>query len=137
MVTNYHFEWTEGISVHESHIDYQHQKLLAQVNKLIEGTLHKFDVKVLQEAIYFFDQYIREHFSYEEKYMIGMNYSEIEKHLALHQEFVKQYDLFKRRVDESSTPEVLLEMETYIGNWWLNHIGKEDKKYDEYSKNTK
>ena len=125
----YKFKWTKAISVNETVIDLQHQKLLAQVNELIDATLKKFDRMVLIKAVKFFDAYIKEHFTYEENYMRKMDYPEIKKHLEMHKDFIEHYELFKKEIETRSNPDTLFEMETYIGNWWLNHIGKEDKKY--------
>ena len=125
----YQFTWTKDITVNEPVIDLQHQRLLAQVNKLIGATLIKFDNAVLSEAVKFFDEYIKEHFLYEENYMRSMGYPEIENHLAEHKNFIDQYHSFKKDISEDFSHNTLFEMETYIGNWWLQHIGKEDKKY--------
>ena len=83
----YKFKWTKAISVNETVIDLQHQKLLAQVNELIDATLKKFDRMVLIKAVKFFDAYIKEHFTYEENYMRKMDYPEIKKHLEMHKDF--------------------------------------------------
>jgi hemerythrin-like metal-binding protein len=135
MAEIYQFKWTKEISVHEAVIDLQHQRLLEQVNKLIDATLTKFDMEVLTQAVNFFDDYIKEHFRYEENYMLSVGYPEIGKHLEMHRDFIEHYGLFKKEVDVRGSPETLLKMETYIGNWWLNHIGKEDKKYAIYADN--
>lgn len=129
MIAQYKFEWTKDISVNEGTIDLQHQKLLLQVNKLIEATLNKVDETVLAEAVKFLETYIREHFQYEEQYMKSINFPEIAEHIELHKNFIDHYVLFKDRIADENKLGVLLEMETYMGNWWLTHIGKEDKKY--------
>lgn len=129
MAEIYQFKWTKEISVHEAVIDLQHQRLLDQVNKLIDATLNKFDYDVLAEAVKFFDDYINEHFHYEENYMKSMRYPAIGSHLEMHKDFIDHYNSFKKEIDVRGNPKTLFEMETYIGNWWLNHIGIEDKKY--------
>jgi hemerythrin-like metal-binding protein len=124
------FQWTKNISVGNDTIDAQHQRLLAQVNKIIDAVALGSNSKELQEVISFFDEYIKEHFSYEEAYMKSINYPEIEEHRKKHYEFITNYNKFKEEFNQNFDKEKLtMEIEVYIGNWWIDHIGKEDKKY--------
>lgn len=128
---SFNFEWKPEFSVHESVIDIQHKKLLSQVNKIISVILDGADTKDVQEAVSFFDEYINTHLSYEENYMIKNNYPDFHHHKGEHDDFREKYNLFKDKL-KAGVPasELILEMETYVGHWWLHHIAEEDKKYD-------
>jgi hemerythrin-like metal-binding protein len=132
----YLFEWTPEISVNNAIIDGQHQRLLGQVNTLISYVVSdKFDA-VVTDAVVFLDKYINEHFVYEEQYMMEYKFPEIEAHKILHADFIFHYKKFKERMNAGVSRETLaMEIEQYIGNWWLEHIAKEDKKYADYIKN--
>ena len=125
-----HFEWTKEISVDNEVIDGQHKRLLDQINKILDEIVSGVDHVKVKEAIEFLDKYIQEHFTYEENYMMSINYPHLEEHKKFHYEFIQKYykfkEDFKTGVDNKA---LLVEIEGYIGNWWLNHIGKEDKKY--------
>ncbi|MFA5792167.1 MAG: hemerythrin family protein [Candidatus Paceibacterota bacterium] len=130
------FEWKPELSVGESVIDGQHQKLLSQVNKIISTILSGVETKDLEDAINFFDSYIKEHFMYEERYMVQNNYPNFEEHLLFHKDFIEKYLSFKKDLNDRVPAEkLIMEVEAYIGNWWLNHIAIEDKKYDLFISN--
>ncbi|MFA5095159.1 MAG: hemerythrin family protein [Candidatus Paceibacterota bacterium] len=124
------FEWEENMSVGEETIDSQHKKLLAQVNKIINALAFGVHSKELEEVIKFFDEYIKEHFAYEEGYMSKIGYPKIEEHKKLHHNFFENYIKFKKEFEQNLNKDILAaDIERYIGDWWLEHIGKEDKKY--------
>jgi len=125
------FEWTQEMSVGNEVIDGQHQRLLAQINKIlgeiVGGDLHS----EVDDALHFLDGYIRDHFSYEEEYMTKINYPHLEEHKVKHHEFIKKYYEFKEEYSKGASKDRLIsDIESYIGEWWVNHIGKEDKKYE-------
>jgi len=122
------------MSVDETHIDEQHQRLLAQVNKIIDTMiLGGVNSKEVSEAIGFFDRYIKEHFSYEEDYMEKHHYPEIEAHKEKHHGFADKYLAFKEKVNGGAKlNDLIMEIENYLGQWWVEHIGKEDKKYHDF-----
>ncbi len=134
----YLFEWTPEISVGDAIIDTQHQKLLGQVNTLLSYIVAEKDDELVFNAVSFLDKYIIEHFQYEEKYMAGHKFPEIEAHKKLHKDFGGHYSFFKKQLDANVSPETLaLEIEQYIGEWWLTHIAVEDHKYAEFIKTHK
>jgi hemerythrin len=116
--------------VGEDHLDNQHKKLLAQVNKVIEAMVFGATSKEVSEAISFFDEYITEHFSDEEDYMRKHNYPNLKEHQEKHQDFIKSYFSFKEKLKSGVEPrELIMDIETFLGQWWITHIGKEDRKY--------
>ena len=134
----YLFEWTPAISVYNKTIDGQHQRLLGQVNTLLSYIIAEKDPQIVNDAVSFLDQYIKEHFSYEEIYMRENNYPDIDAHMKLHGEFINNYKRFKEKLNAGVSKDSLaLEIEQYIGNWWLTHIAVEDHKYAEFIRNKK
>jgi hemerythrin len=127
------FVWTKDLSVGEDHIDEQHKRLLSQVNKIIHIMTFGATSKEITETLYFFDEYINEHFIYEEDYMKKNKYPYIDEHKKKHKDFIKSYLLFKKQLYGGVKPErLIMDIETYLGQWWINHIGKEDKKYHDF-----
>jgi len=50
----------------------------------------------------------------------------------------KKYNDFENRFNENGySLEMLQEVETFLGDWWVKHIGQEDKKYADYIRETK
>lgn len=127
-----HFEWTPDMSVGEATIDAQHQKLLTQLNVVIDAMMYGSASHEVASALDFFKQYVDEHLAYEEAYMAKRGYSHIEEHEKKHQEFRATYQSFKDKLQNGITPEdLLMQMEVYLGDWWTGHILHEDKKYYE------
>jgi len=126
----YLFEWTPAISVGDETIDKQHQKLLNELNVLLSNLFAGSSDKIINEAVSFLSEYIDGHLAYEEKYMEEHKYPEIDFHKSLHRGFMDQYEVFKKRLAAgASKKELILEIEEYIGSWWIHHISIEDKKY--------
>ena len=93
----------------------------------------------VSEAVRFFDEYVNEHFAYEEKYMKEHDYPDFNEHKKRHKDFIKRNIDFKKKLKSGAEPrELILDIETYIGQWWIKHIGKEDQKYHDFidSKNS-
>jgi hemerythrin-like metal-binding protein len=125
-----HFEWAQDMSVGEATIDAQHQKLLKQVNAVIDAMAFGATSTQVTDALGFFEQYIDEHLSYEEQYMQERNFGDFDHHVALHQSFRDKYADFKAKLASGQTPnDVLIDIEEFLGGWWVDHIGHEDHKY--------
>jgi len=125
-----HFEWTESMSVGEIVIDAKHQKLLAQLNKVIDAMVFGAASIEVAEALGFFEHYVSGHLAYEEAYMQRRGYNDIVEHKKKHQKFRDTYADFKKKLDSGATStNTLVEMEGFLGQWWIEHIGHEDQKY--------
>jgi hemerythrin len=131
-MANY-FTWTVSMSVGENDIDKQHQRLLSQVNKIEEAMSFGATSKEVAEAVDFFDQYTKEHFDYEEAYMQKYKFPYLAEHKKEHQHFIQQNAIFREKLKEGADPrELIFDVDTYIGQWWLKHIGKADKQYHDF-----
>jgi len=131
------FEWTPEISVNDEVIDNQHKKLLRKINELLGAVSEGKGSEVIEDAINFLGDYIEEHLKYEEKYMEEHSFPELKEHKEIHNQFVKKYKEFKEKFKENNSSESLfLEIETFLGDWWLNHISVDDKKYAVFIKET-
>lgn len=125
------------MSVGENHIDSQHEKLLSQLNKIIYVISFGSTYKEVTEALSFFDEYVKEHFAYEENYMERHGYPKLHEHKRRHKDFVSNYLSFKKKLKSGVEPrELIVEIKTYLGQWWIKHISKEDQMYHIFIKNT-
>ncbi|MFZ1626333.1 MAG: bacteriohemerythrin [Candidatus Moraniibacteriota bacterium] len=128
--------WTAELSVGDTAIDAQHQGLFQTTSRLLETIIDGVpDSEKIQEVIAFLDEYIATHFAFEESYMYSYGYPETEEHKMLHQNFTEQYTQLKKKIDIiKPTTTSLLNLENFLGQWLVHHIGKEDKKYHQYIK---
>ncbi|OGD66698.1 hypothetical protein A2442_00225 [Candidatus Campbellbacteria bacterium RIFOXYC2_FULL_35_25] len=132
------FEWTPSMSVGNKIIDEQHKKLLEKINELLTSIEEEQENEVIGKIISFLGDYINEHLRYEEKYMAENFYPDLKDHRRIHGYFVEKYNDFENRFNENGySLEMLQEVETFLGDWWVKHIGQEDKKYADYIRETK
>ncbi len=151
LVKGKEFIWKPEMSVYETHIDQQHQKLLKQINLLMRSLSSEFNpqssetLKSLRQTLHFLYTYILEHFSYEEDYMKKYAYPQLEVHKDVHLEFVK---FFKELEQEFQTKiytplkpgeflitriqELIVKCKNFLGDWLVNHIVGMDHDYAEY-----
>lgn len=137
-------EWQPAMSVGEATIDSQHKTLLDQFNKLVKELSSGIDLRPVREILHFLNEYIDKHFSYEEKYMEENNYPGLETHKKIHQGFVKFFQDFNKEFQSLYTSEklgfaelkkLLNKARKYLGEWFVNHILGDDRKYADYIEN--
>ncbi len=130
------FEWTQKMSVTDNTIDEQHKQLLNQLNVLLEATIERKNKETIDETVVFLSKYIEDHLKYEEEYLAKHKYPNLEEHKEAHHYFEKKYEEFKKKIKETGPSDsMLLEVESFLGKWWIEHIEHEDKKYADFIEN--
>jgi hemerythrin len=130
-----YISWSSRYSVGIKEIDDQHKALLDLINNLYHSTTgneekHRAHFReVIAQSV----SYIKNHFSFEEKYMLATNFPEYQAHNQMHKEFIlkvvaadKDFEAGKRLV--------LVNFLKFLRDWVLSHIAVEDMKYSEYFK---
>jgi hemerythrin len=127
--------WSPSFSVGVKLIDDQHKELLNLTNDLFnhcvgdEASEREYFKKVIAKAI----EYVKIHFSTEEKIMIATKFSGYREHKRQHDAFVltvvEQVNAFNE--GKSFT---LLSFTKFLKDWVLTHIAVSDKLYFEYFK---
>ena len=127
--------WSDSYSLGVKIVDDQHKGLLNFVNELFnhatgnEEEERAYFKAVINEVL----QYVKMHFSTEEKLMILNRFPGYAEHKKAHDDFklvviksVKDFD--------SGEPLVLEKFANFLKDWILNHIAKVDTQYAEYFK---
>ena len=84
------------------------------------------------------ENYIRNHFSKEEKYMKSLNYNEYEAHKSSHEKFIEEYKEISEEISSyESVDKILPSLKTFIENWVKNHFQEADKKFASFLKGDK
>ena len=124
------------MSVGESHLDEQHRQLLGEINALLSAMINNESKVIVVRTIGFLDEYITGHLADEERYMQEHNYPDFDAHKQMHEGFIRKYAELKERLAIADPDSVLIsDVQTYIGEWWMQHIAKEDRKYADYIRN--
>lgn len=125
------FQWDEKLSVNIPSIDRQHQKLISLVNQLHDAMKKGKGKEALNYILEELISYTDYHFKTEEKYFDQYGYAETERHKNEHNSFVKKVNEFNERFSQNNAI-ISLEVLTFLKNWVLQHIQKEDKKYSSF-----
>jgi len=126
-------KWSESYALGIKLIDDQHKALLDIVNDIFnhatgrEREEHEYFKDVIKQAV----DYVKFHFTTEEKIMISTKYKGYEEHKKNHEEFIIQ--VLKTAKDyESGKRLTLSKFGYFLKDWVLSHIAVMDKKYCDY-----
>jgi hemerythrin len=126
-------KWSPTFSVGINEIDEQHKELLKLTNNLFnhcvgdEESERAYFRTVINKAI----DYVKYHFSTEERIMTTVNYTGYWEHKREHDSFVLTVVDQVRAFNEGK-PFTLSAFTKYLKDWILAHIAVTDKKYAMY-----
>ena len=120
--------WSNQSSVGVQTLDAQHQQLCAIVNELHEA-MTTGQAKALTGALLRrLADYISTHFTAEETLLQNARYPALAAHRVEHRNLVRQVQDVTRRHERGEIT-VNSQLLHYLGDWLMNHIHEEDKKY--------
>ncbi|WP_022850761.1 bacteriohemerythrin [Limisalsivibrio acetivorans] len=123
------FEWTDSLITGDKIIDSQHQTLFAKVNRYFEEYEKGASHESLIETMNFLVEYVKEHFSHEEKAMNLKGYPLRKSHMESHIKLVEQLVcLYKRLINEGPSDQISMDLFCLAQDWYVGHINNHDKK---------
>lgn len=125
-------KWDNSYSIGVPVIDEQHMKLVDIINKVAEQLENKdggFDT--LLEVVTELDNYVKEHFSFEEALMQKTNYPGYDVQLKQHNALRDKLDSLNI-FDETNTEAFFKDMLQFLFRWLINHIANTDRLLGEY-----
>ena len=126
-------QWSDRLKIGIDEIDKQHKAIIDQSNKLLEARHDNKGTEQLEEIFEFLEEYIKDHFSSEEKIQKEYNYPEYEEHKKAHDNFIEKIAQFKEEYNEQDkNVTALMKLNKTILNWIIKHVKKEDQKLSEY-----
>ncbi|MGL5336666.1 MAG: hemerythrin domain-containing protein, partial [Enterovibrio sp.] len=122
--------WQDKFSVCNATLDEDNKTLLAIINETYEEIINsnKDSPLVFDKLAARFRNYLESHFSQEEKILKDAQYSQVENHIEMHNELLKQADfiLLKCQADARFYPADFFKFLRFL---WIKHITQEDSKY--------
>jgi hemerythrin len=126
-------EWSDKYRIGIPLIDEQHKKLIDMTNELYSGCLagdeaaNAYFLKTIHEAV----DYVRFHFSTEEKILERINFPGLAAHKKEHEDFVRELLQQVQAFQEGKkfVPNIFVR---YLRDWVLTHIAVSDKLYALY-----
>ena len=125
--------WIEEFSVDNTNIDTVHKSLIDIYNNLIEYVESKRNLNEFAMILSKMTDYSLVHFKKEEEYMQKMSYPELTEHRRLHKDYIYKVAMYNANLLGINPPEIK-EIINFIYIWWVDHILKIDKKYEDYKK---
>ncbi len=122
--------WSDDYSVGDSTMDFQHKKIAAMINSLIDHKNGDADEEFSAELLSEMTKYCLHHLAEEEQLLKQNAYPDFDEHIESH-------NIFRHKVVQFCTAstagvEVCPVMLAYLVDWWESHIGIEDQKYRAY-----
>ena len=110
-------------------IDTQHRQLFKAINDFQDACSSGQGKDRINSTMKFLTEYTAKHFGDEERLQQQSRYPDQPNHMKLHEEFKQLVrDLAKQQQDDKATMTVLTKLSNSLGNWFMNHIMREDKK---------
>jgi len=124
-------EWSDKWNCGEKTIDDQHEELITEIGKFINGTI---DLEDSENTIYTLNKLlnlIERHFKYEEKVQREIGYKEVNAHTRIHTELLKKSYRLKELFIEGEIDFKDL-LECMLHDVITGHLLKEDTKFFSY-----
>jgi len=129
---NIMINWNESFSVNNKEIDNQHKKLISIIEELVL-IVHTKDYNFIKikEIVDHLEDYIKEHFEYEENLMVQYSYPHLEFHVKEHNEL--RYRIHNIKVfDVNQFDEFYSDILIYLVDWLTSHIMQIDKQLGKF-----
>jgi len=122
--------WDKELELGNDLIDTQHRMLYLLAQKLDITIKSKETQHTVQRVVLEVKKYIEFHFVSEENLMLEIGYPEIEQHMLIHSELLRELDVALIQINKHSTqPADLL---SYLGKWLHAHVLHDDLKIAEH-----
>lgn len=124
--------WSAKFETGVKAIDNDHKALFDEIKQLAIVLMNESSADAIEHAITCLENYVHEHFSREETFMINAGYPKAEEHMRSHRALTRQVALLKKlNRDEAIQidPGKLVE---FLSNWLSHHIVNVDMVYVPY-----
>ena len=124
-------EWTQEYSVGNEVLDGQHQNLLEIINMFDEARKRGKGSKVMYQILNDIVGYTQEHFAFEEKMMLEMEYPGLKLHQSQHRQLLQKVERLQYEFLHEGR-RITAEASEFFNYWLTSHILKHDKEYAEH-----
>jgi hemerythrin len=122
--------WQDSLSVGIELIDSQHKQWIEHFNNAAQAVTFRQNQSQISKTLGFLMDYTVVHFTTEEKHMAQNNYPGLQEHKAMHDRLRSTLaGLVKDFEDEGVSPKLFEAIDTFLGNWLIQHIQEVDMKF--------
>lgn len=128
-------QWSNELSSGVDLIDTQHKELINRINGLLDAMKQGKGKNEVIKTVSFLSDYVVSHFGEEEKYMTAYRYPETVAHKMAHKDFINDFTrLFKGIGGGQADSVTVIQVQSRICDWLVQHICKTDKALGNYLK---
>jgi len=121
------FDWSEDLRTGIAEIDAQHRALIRQFNELIAACKEKKGSEELARFLTFLTGYVHRHFDDEEREMVRISYTGLERHRGEHEKYRRRLAELKERIlVRADADQMTADALWMAAEWFLDHIRQVD-----------
>lgn len=124
-------EWNDSFLVGVEPFDGHHKHLVDLLNRSYTELVHAAPLESCGELLEELSDYVSYHFVAEELWMMENSYPRYEKHIAEHNNYIKQLQEFQQDYRQGRA-ETSLEVFTFLRRWLVEHILTSDADYGRF-----
>ena len=124
-------KWKECYETKITSLDGEHQRLVEQINQLIEAIKERRSEAVMLSIFDELVNYTEQHFKHEEEQLETYHYPDLVTHREQHQKLTLDVCAYRNQLlagEQLSAGEVM----KFLRGWLLDHIVKSDLQYGAY-----
>lgn len=116
-------------------IDKQHSQLIEALNHILDSCAKGKGRESIRSTLIFLQDYTTKHFSDEESLQVKYSYPDYPNHKQLHESFKRTItQIIREYEDEGPTIAMVSKINLGLGDWFINHIKREDVRLAAYIK---
>lgn len=120
--------WTPSLATGVAKVDAQHKELFRQVGLLGEAMSRGQGRQEIGKILDFLGKYVVEHFAEEERCMEEYDCPAAAANKQAHAQLLSTFAALKGRFDrEGATPTLVLDIQSKLNDWLVQHIERIDK----------
>ena len=120
--------WSDDFLVGIEEIDYEHRRLVDDINKLHRELLEHVDMDRIESTLGRIHARMQAHFALEEHVMVSHDYPHYPEHKAEHERLLDEYTELMTKFERGPNLVDQEAMEGMLRRWIVDHILTSDKK---------
>lgn len=133
-----YIEWTSDLAIGVDEIDNQHKEIFRRFDSLFAACGEGRGKEEVLKLLLFLDDYVKEHFTAEERLQIRSGYPDYPAHKAAHQQFMADVERLTREFrDEGATLPLVIQTNKTLSSWLIQHIKRVDTAFAGYLREQK
>lgn len=126
-------QWTAELATGVAEIDNQHKEIFSRFDQLFAACSEGRGKEEVLRLLLFLEEYVKEHFTAEERLQMRHGYPDYAAHRAEHARFMADVDRLTRefRAEGATLPLVIMTNKT-LSSWLVQHITRTDMAFANY-----